>query len=320
MHRTDLLLLLGLAATWGASYLFLQLGAGEFGPLALAGVRAAGAALVLLPGVVRREARAALRGHLCPVALLGVINSALPYVLFAYASLTLSAGLTALFVALTPLATAAFGAWWGEERLTRGRFAGMALGVAGVAWLASGKLGVKPGATGVPALAIAACVVGTALYGFSTVYARRRLRAIAPLTVAAGSQLAAAAVLAPAAVWAWPDVVPGAGAWAAAAGLTVLCTALAYLVFFRLIQRVGPARTSVVTLLIPAFGLGWGVLFLGERVSVGLLGGCGLILFGTALVTGRLRWLGRGAAVARTAVAAGGLEQARRSAREAECR
>ena len=111
----------------------------------------------------------------------------------------------------------------------------------------------------------------------------------APLAVAAGSQLAAAMLLAAPAVAAWPATPPGARAWAAAALLALLCTGLAYILYFRLISRVGPARAISVTFLIPAFAALWGFVVLGEVPTVEMLAGCAVILLGTALAAGALR-------------------------------
>ncbi len=110
------------------------------------------------------------------------------------------------------------------------------------------------------------------------------------MAVAAGSQLAAAACLALPAAWAWPATLPGATAWFAAAALAVACTGAAYVLYFRLIAHAGAANAISVTFLIPAFAMLWGWLFLAERPSAGMLAGCAVILLGTALATGALRW------------------------------
>ena len=140
-----------------------------------------------------------------------------------------------------------------------------------------------------PAWGIAACVAATALYGFGANYTRKAAAGVPPLAVAAGSQLAAAMLLAAPAVAAWPATPPGARAWAAAALLALLCTGLAYILYFRLISRVGPARAISVTFLIPAFAALWGFVVLGEVPTVEMLAGCAVILLGTALAAGALR-------------------------------
>lgn len=290
MKPQDVVELLALAALWGASFLFMRLGAADFGAVALAALRVGLATLMLLPLLWQRGQAAALRGHWRAIAVVGLVNSALPFVLFGVAALALNAGLSSIFNATAPL-WAALIAWaWLGERLTPARAAGLALGFSGVLWLAWDKAGIRAGEHGVSSgLAIAACLLATLCYGFGANYTRRRLDGVPPLAVATGSQLAAALVLALPAWWLWPVAAPSAVAWASVIGLALPCTALAYLLYFRLIAHVGAARAITVTFLIPVFGLGWGALFLGEVPTPVMLLGCGVILLGTALTTGAWR-------------------------------
>jgi drug/metabolite transporter (DMT)-like permease len=283
-HVGELLLL---AALWGASFLFMRLGAAEFGPVALSALRVGMAALALLPLLLWHGQARWLRLHWRAIAVVGIVNSALPFVLFSIAALALSAGLSSIFNATAPLWGALIAWVWLGDRLTRSRVAGLAIGFAGVLGLAWDKASVKPGEHGVSALvAIAACLAATLCYGFAANYAKRRLDGVPPLAVATGSQLAAALALAGPALALWPAVAPSAGAWFAVAALALLCTALAYLLYFRLIAQLGVVRAIAVTFLIPLFGVLWGALFLGEAVTVAMgLGGV-VILLGTALATG----------------------------------
>jgi drug/metabolite transporter (DMT)-like permease len=287
LKTSDLIELIALAAIWGASFLFMRLGAGEFGPVAMSMLRVAGATLFLLPLLAWQRQAHVLRAHWRPLAVVGVINSVLPFVLFSVAALALNAGLSSIFNATAPLWGALIGALWLKERLLPSRLVGMAIGFAGVLFLAWDKASFKPGEHGVSAgLAILACLGATLCYGFGANYTRRELQGVPPLAVAAGSQLAATVVLALPGAWTWPARMPSATAWAAVAGLALLATGVAYLLYFRLIAHVGPARAISVTFLIPLFGVLWGALFLGEAVTPAMLLGCAVILAGTALVTG----------------------------------
>jgi drug/metabolite transporter (DMT)-like permease len=287
MKTSDLIELIALAAIWGASFLFMRLGAGEFGPVAMSMLRVAGATLFLLPLLAWQRQAHVLRAHWRPLAVVGVINSVLPFVLFSVAALALNAGLSSIFNATAPLWGALIGALWLKERLLPSRLVGMAIGFAGVLFLAWDKASFKPGEHGVSAgLAILACLAATLCYGFGANYTRRKLQGVPPLAVAAGSQLAATAVLALPGAWTWPATMPSATAWSAVIGLALLATGVAYLLYFRLIAHVGPARAISVTFLIPLFGVLWGALFLGETVTAAMLMGCAVILAGTALVTG----------------------------------
>lgn len=157
MKKTDLACLLSLAALWGASYLFMRIGAGEFGALAMAGARAALASLLLVPILILRRdgGLAALRRNWKRIALVGMTNCTLPFLLFSYAALSINASLSAIFNAATPMYAAMIGWLWIRERIAPARAASMALGFAGVAWLAWDGAGFKDDATG---WAVLACV------------------------------------------------------------------------------------------------------------------------------------------------------------------
>lgn len=290
MKTQDLAELLLLAALWGASFLFMKMGAFEFGAVALVAVRVALAAAVLLPLAAAQGLLPVLRQHWRVIGFVGVVNSALPFALFAWAVLSITAGSSSVLNATAPLWTAVVAWWWLGERPDRWRALGLALGFAGVLWLAWDKVGAKDGRDALQVgLAVAACLAATLCYGFAIHVTKKRLSGVAPLAVAAGSQTAATiALLLPAALT-WPAITPGARAWWAAAALGVLCTALAYLLYFRLIAHLGPTRAITVTYLIPLFGVGWGVLFLGEAVTPGMAGAGLVILAGTALASGFLK-------------------------------
>lgn len=290
MKTNDLAELAVLAALWGASFLFMRLGAAEFGPVALAAVRVAGAALVLIPLLHWRGQMGELRRHWRAIFVVGVTNSALPFLFFSYAALSISAGLSSIFNASAPLWGALVAWCWLRERPTLARTLGLAIGFAGVVGLAWEKASFKPGGSG---WAIVACLAAALCYGFSANFTRKRLQGVAPMAVAAGSQFAAALLLALPALWWWPATAPSAHAWAMVALLAVLCTGLAYLLYFRLIAHVGAANAIAVTFLIPAFAVLWGWLFLAEALTPAMAIGCAVILLGTALATGVLapRWL-----------------------------
>ena len=291
MKARDLTDLLLLAAIWGSSFLLIRLAVPAFGPVALAFVRVAGAALCLLPILLLRGEGPALRRHWKAMIVLGLTNSALPFLCFGYALYTLPAALTAIFNAATPLFTALIAWAWLGDPLNRWRSAGLALGFAGVVGLALHK-SLAGGSLAalqfdIPTLlAIAACLVGTLLYGHAGSYAKRTLSGVPSMVMAAGTQLAAAAALLLPALLTWPTAVPGTRDWLAAAALAVLASGLAYILYFRLIGRVGPTAASSVTFLVPVFAALWGGLFLGETVTLAMAIGGGVILAGTALVLG----------------------------------
>ena len=303
MKQRDVVDLLLLAAVWGASFLFMRVGAPEFGAVPLAAVRVAGAALCLLPLLLWRGELAALKQHWRPIFFVGLTNSGIPFLCFNFAALAISAGLASIFNATTPLWGALIAWFWLQDRPDRGRLLGLALGFAGVLGLAWEKASFKPGADGmVTGWAVLAVLFATLLYGFSANFTKKRLTGVPSMALATGSQISSALALALPGLWFWPAHMPGAKAWAAAAALAVLCTGLAYVLYFRLIARIGPARAMAVTYLIPAFAVLWGAMFLAEPVTPSMLAGGAVILLGTALATG----LWRPGARATSTAAAGG--------------
>jgi drug/metabolite transporter (DMT)-like permease len=289
MRRRDLGELLLLAAIWGASFLFMRLGAAQFGAVSLSWLRVALASLVLLPLLAWRGEWRALRRHWKPIFVVGVTNSALPFALFSYALLSITASLSSIFNSASPLFAALIAWVWLADRLSAPRVAGLVIGFAGVLGHAADRAAPSTHAEGAQALlAILACLAATLAYGFSVNFTKRYLAGVPPLALAAGSQLAAAVALAVPALALWPDILPGAAAWLNVAGLAVLCTGIAYLLYFRLIANAGPANAIAVTYLVPAFAVLWGGVFLGERPTPSMLAGCAVILLGTALATGLL--------------------------------
>ncbi len=293
MRPTDIAQLISLAAMWGGSFLFMRMGAAEFGPIALVAVRVIGAALMLMPMLVLRGQWPALRANWRHIFVVGLTNSALPFLCFAYAALSITAGLSAIFNAAAPLLGALIAWLWLKDRLTPPRVAGLLIGFAGVLWLAWDKASFKAGGSG---WAVVACLIGTVFYGLSAALAKRWLVGVAPLAVAAGSQCSAGLfMLIPAIVW-WPASNPSAHVWMAAALLAIVSTGLAYVLFFKLNASIGPSNAITVTFLVPVFAMAWGWMFLGEGVTPTMAVGCCVILLGTGLSTGLIRGPARVAA------------------------
>jgi drug/metabolite transporter (DMT)-like permease len=278
-----------LAAIWGSSFLFMRIGALEFGAVATAAVRVTIAALFLLPLMWWRGHGAALRRHWKPVFLIGLLNSAIPFACFSFALLSISTGLSAILNATAPLFGALIAWVWLKDGLSRLRVLGLFIGFAGVAALAWDKVDFKAGAsTGSAIWAILACLLACLCYGVSTNFTKRYLSGVPALVTAGGSQIGAALALALPAIWFWPARMPGAGAWLALLAVGVLCTGLAYVLFFRLIAHAGPARAMTVTFVVPVFAVFYGVLLLGETVSAWMLGCAVIIVVGTTLSAGLL--------------------------------
>ena len=278
-----------LSAIWGASFMFMRIGAVEFGALPIAAVRVAIATAFLLPLLLSRGQGPQLRKHWKPVFAIGVINSGIPFALFAFALLSITTGLSAVLNATTPLFGALIAWIWLKDRLTPTRVLGLAIGFCGVAMLAWDKASFKPDASGhAPGWAVLACLGACISYSIAASAAKRYLGGLPAMVTATGSQMGAALGLALPALWFWPARMPGLHAWLAVLALGVVCTGVAYVLFFRLIEQVGAPRALAVTFLIPVFALLYGVLFLDESVTGWMLLCAGVIVVGTSLSTGLL--------------------------------
>jgi drug/metabolite transporter (DMT)-like permease len=281
---------LALAAMWGASFLFMRQASLELGPLPTAAVRVAVAALCLLPVMLARGLGPALRRHWKPVFLCGLLNSGIPFALFSFALLHISTGVSAILNATVPLFGALVAWAWLGQRPGASRAIGLLLGFVGVALLAWDKVGAQAGApVALAGWGVLACLCATLSYAVAASFTQRYLTGLPPLMTATGSQMGAALGLALPALWLWPASMPSARAWAAVVALGVLCTSVAYVLYFRLIERIGPARALTVTFAVPVFAIVYGVVLLGEPVTPWMLG-CGLIVIcGTVLSTGLIK-------------------------------
>ena len=278
-----------LGAIWGASFLFTRLAATEFGALPTAGLRVTIAALFLLPLLVTRGHWPALVQHWRKIFVLGMLNSGIPFALYAYALLSITTGLSSLINATVPLFGALVAWLWLKDRPHGMKVLGLLIGFVGVAMLAWGKASFKPDATGaVTGWAVLACLGACLCYGISASFTKRYLGGVPSMAIATGSQIGASIGLAAPMVWFWPNQAPSLTAWMGIAVVGVFCTGVAYVLFFRLIDKVGVTGTLTVTFLIPVFAIFYGALFLGESVTAWMLL-CGAItLFGTALSMGLL--------------------------------
>ena len=279
-----------LAAIWGSSFLFMRIGAAELGALPTAAMRVAIASLFLWPLLRWRGQTALLRQHWRPLLFVGVLNSGIPFALFAFAVMHISTGLSAILNATVPLFGALVAWLWLRDRPSLSRSLGLVIGFGGIVLLAGGQVGFKPDASGLsPLWAVLACLCATTCYALAASFTQRHIPPLPSLVTATGSQIGAALVLALPALWWRPDHLPGLKAWAALVMLGVLCSGVAYILYFRLIERAGPARALTVTYLVPVFAVAYGVLLLGESVTLWMLLCGAIVLVGTSLASGLIR-------------------------------
>ncbi len=283
MSRHAALLLLLLSAIWGSSFLFIKLGVDELEPSVVVLGRLVVGLLVLLPLTVGRGGLRPIGAFLIPLAVLGLLNNALPFWLLGFAETRIDSGLTGVIQGAAPIFTVLLATWIDPSQRVGGlRLVGITIGFVGVVLL----VGVQEGGQVVGALA----VVGTALcYAASVLFAGRTLQGVRPLQASVGQLAFGAIMVAPFALAQLPDTTPGAGAVGSVVVLGALGTGVAYLLYFTIIALAGAARAILVTYLVPAFALVYGAVFLDERVTLTALAGLALILGGTALATGVAR-------------------------------
>jgi drug/metabolite transporter (DMT)-like permease len=282
MKANDFARLLGLAAIWGASFLFIRLAVPAFGPGPLMAGRVGLAAVFLAVMSWLWHKPLLVQGKIRHFLILGLINSALPFFLFAYAAHWLTASVLSVLNATAPMWGALLGVLFFRQPLNFRLVTGLLLGVTGVAILVGFDAVVLQPSAG---LAIAAGAGAACCYGLATHYTRRAT-AVEPFANAHGSMWGALCWLLPVALFQPPAAEPTLWQAGALLLLGVLCTGVAYLLYFALVRDIGATPTLTVTFLIPVFGVSWGALFLDEAVGWHTLLGAVVVLAGTALVTG----------------------------------
>ena len=255
---------------------------GALGPWLLVELRVAIAALVLGGVLLVGRGRFTLRSHWRQYLILGTFNAAIPYTLISFAELHLTASYGAILNATTPMFSVITAALWLRDPISLKKFGGLVMGVIGVAILV-GLTAQRVDATTL--VSVGASLAGAFSYGFGGIYAARNFRGVPPLHVSLGQQMGAALVLVPFAATHLPASVPSLTVVGAVLGLSVLCTALAYLLYFRLIAQVGATNTLVVTLLVPVFGILWGAMLLHETITPATIAGAATIFASIVLVT-----------------------------------
>jgi drug/metabolite transporter (DMT)-like permease len=302
------------ALIWGASFVFIKLAVQSpeapynFPPVTLVGIRLGGAALVLY-GVLKQQGKSFPWSQWSSVALLGLLNAALPYFLYSWSGQLIDSNLASIYNATTPLFTAIL-AWFfvREERLSALRSFGVVLGFMGIVYLFSENLGGGQSVGKRHMLGEIACVGAAFCYGLSNTWARRRLKNLDALQLATGQMMFGALWTVPAIlIWEepWRTLAPSASAVGALTTLSLLGTAVAMLLYFQLMTQIGATRTSQVTYLLPITGLLWSRV-LGEHITSRIIGAMVIVMIGVLIVNGGLeRLLGRKPMVASASSTAG---------------
>ena len=282
MSRRGALLFAAMCVIWGLPYLMIRVAVRELAPVTLVFLRTALGAALLAPFAARRGELRPLLRHARPFVAYTLVEVVVPWVLLAHAETRLSSSLTGLLIAAVPLVGAVVvGMTGSRERQGRRRWVGLLVGMAGVGALVGLDVGQ------IRALAVAEIGCVAVCYAVGPIILARRLGDVPALGVVAGSLILAATIYAPFAAVSWPSAMPSAHVVESVVGLAVVCTAIAFLVFFALIAEVGPVRATVITYVNPAVAAVLGVTILSEQLSAGMLVGFALILVGCVLATAR---------------------------------
>ncbi|MEH7386386.1 EamA family transporter [Bacillus sp. JJ1521] len=284
MTAKDIAALFGLAALWGASFLFIRIASPEIGPfLTIQGrVTIAAAALLIYIFIIGQSTGWGKRWK--QYLMIGALNAAIPFTLIAMASLHLNASMLAIINSMTPLFTALVVWGWMKEKLSTQKWVGIFVGIIGVIIL----VGWSPVSfTTEVIIAIVLSILSTVSYGFAGVYAKKAFDRVPPFSVAFGQQMGATLLLIPFTLFNLPK---STSVFTPIVGLSVLslalfCTAIGYLLYFYLITSVGPTKTLSVTFMIPLFGLIWGAVFLNEHITIGMIAGLFVILSSIFLIS-----------------------------------
>ncbi len=285
MKISDIVDLVVLGAVWGASFLFMRIAAPEFGPIVLVAVRVTIGTMFLLPIFLYRADASELKMPWSKLALLSVLNSVAPFFLLTFATLSITGGLAGILNATAPIWAAIIAWLWLSDRLGASRIVGLLIGFVGVLALVWNKVSLAFDGTTV---AILAGLLAAVFYAIGGNYAKKHMSGVNPLALATGTMIAATVILFPVAIYLWPSEPVSTRAWVSAIIMGIASTGIGYILYFRLIRNVGPAKAITVTYLIPAFAMFWGAVFIDEEVTATMLVGCSIIFLGTALATGML--------------------------------
>ncbi len=281
MRNEDVARLTLLAAIWGGSFIFMRVLAPVLGPVLTATARVSIAGIALIAWFRITGFDADLRGQWRHFVVIGILNSAIPFVLFSFAALHIPASYSVILNSATPLFAALLSAVFLAEALTFAKIGGLVAGAAGVALVSKAGPVVPDALFGA---SIAACLAAALLYAASSIYMKKYAAGAKPMAIAGWSQVAAGIVLLPLVPFAPVRGEITTVVVANVLGLALLCSAVAYLLYYRLIADIGPTRALTVAFVMPLFGMAWGALLLGETITWPMIAGCALIVGGTFAV------------------------------------
>ena len=274
MEFKDWILLIALAAIWGSAFMFIKISAVDFGPILLVTLRLLIAGLVFMPLLLRHKYRLLFKSHLPGIFIIAIISNALPFTLFAFASLGATSNMLGILNGTTAFITTVIAYFWLNESISTKQVIGLGLGFIGILIL------VNPANGSTTILASICALIGSICYAFNATYLQKYHSNSNKKVLIGWSMLFGGLMMMPIAAFNLPNALPSINSFLALLWLSVVSTGIGYLVFVRLIDKIGAVKTATLTYLLPVFSIIWGAIFLEEQITLIIFGGFIFVMMG----------------------------------------
>ena len=274
MEFKDWILLIALAAIWGSAFMFIKISAVDFGPILLVTLRLLIAGLVFMPLLLRHQYRLLFKSHLPGIFIIAIISNALPFTLFAFASLGATSNMLGILNGTTAFITTVIAYFWLNESISTKQVIGLGLGFIGILIL------VNPANGSTTILASICALIGSICYAFNATYLQKYHSNSNKKVLIGWSMLFGGLMMMPIAAFNLPNALPSINSFLALLWLAVVSTGIGYLVFVRLIDKIGAVKTATLTYLLPVFSIIWGAIFLEEQITLIIFGGFIFVMMG----------------------------------------
>jgi|TARA_S200000501_G_scaffold350655_1_gene367864 drug/metabolite transporter (DMT)-like permease len=274
MELKDWILLTALAAIWGSAFMFIKISAVDFGPILLVTLRLLIAGLVFMPFLLRKKKRSLFKSYLPAILIIAIVSNAIPFTMFAYASLGATSNMLGILNGTTAFLTTVIAYFWLKESVSLKQIVGLLLGFIGVLIL------VNPSNGSTTFIASMCAMIGSLCYAFNATYLQKYHSNSDKIVLIGWSMLFGGFFMIPLASFNLPDAIPDTNSILALFWLAVISTGLGYLAYVRLIDRIGAVKTVTLTYLLPVFSIIWGAIFLQEKITSIILGGFIFVMMG----------------------------------------
>jgi drug/metabolite transporter (DMT)-like permease len=274
MELKDWILLTALAAIWGSAFMFIKISAVDFGPILLVTLRLLIAGLVFMPFLLRKKKRSLFKSYLPAILIIAIVSNAIPFTMFAYASLGATSNMLGILNGTTAFLTTVIAYFWLKESVSLKQIVGLLLGFIGVLIL------VNPSNGSTTFIASMCAMIGSLCYAFNATYLQKYHSNSDKIVLIGWSMLFGGFFMIPLASFNLPDAIPDTNSILALFWLAVISTGVGYLAYVRLIDRIGAVKTVTLTYLLPVFSIIWGAIFLQEKITSIILGGFIFVMMG----------------------------------------